>query len=123
MLKIILPISILLSFLVGVFFGTRAGFETQMYYDAPNKIKILSHQLDNDDPKTIPLGQIITQVRILNEPELTPFKSAFFLQVTGESALVSAHEKYISIIKDNTQYKEKMQFLCKHNESYSGKCN
>ena len=123
MLKIILPISILLSFLVGVFFGARAGFETQMYYDAPNKIKILSHQLDNDEPKTIPLGQIITQVRILNESEELKFKTPLILKFFPDGDLLASQfEKNYPEIEKNIYYQEALEDLCKINEKYKGKC-
>ena len=123
MRQILILSLILISFVSGIFLGDRLSTDSRAYFDAAGTIDFLSFMLDQEKGNEWISAEIITQVRILNEPELTPLKSALFLQVTGMSELVSAHEKYISIIKDNTQYKEKMQFLCKHNESYSGKCN
>ncbi len=123
MLKILLPISILLSFLFGVFFGARAGLETQMYYDAPNKIKILSHQLDNDDPKSIPLGQIINQIKILNESEELKFKTPLILKFFPDGdILASQFEKNYPEIEKSIHYQEALNFLCTWNEKYKDKC-
>ena len=106
-----------------MFLGTRAGFESQMYYDAPNKIKILSHQLDNDPLKSIPLGQIITQVRILNESEELKFKTPLILKFFPDGDLLASQfkENYPELEK-NIYYQQALEDLCKINEKYKDKC-
>ena len=121
-MKIILPISILLSFLVGVFFGTRASLDSLTYYDAPNKIKWLSFQLDNPD-EPIHFGEIIAQVRILNESEELKFKTPLILKFFPDGDLLASQfEKNYPEIEKNIYYQEALEGLCKINEKYKGKC-
>lgn len=114
---------IVISFLMGAFVGDRAGVDSRAYYDASGKLKILSSALDQQKENEWINGEIIKQVRILNESDITPFKSGFFLKITGNESFISEHEKYLPIIKASQIYKEKISFLCKYNEKYQSECN
>ena len=110
------------SFFIGAFVGNRVGIDSRTYYDAPGKLKVLSSVLDQEKENDWVEGETTTQVRILNEPDVTPFKSAFFLKIMGNGEFISEYEKYLPIVKVSQRYKEKMAFLCKYNEKYLGKC-
>lgn len=113
---------ILISFVTGAFLGNRVGSDSRAYYGASGKLKVLSSVLDQNKEKDWVEGEVSTQVRILNEPDVTPFKSAFFLKLTGSEEFISEHEKYLPIVQASKRYQEKMKFLCEYNEKYLDKC-
>lgn len=113
----------MIAFVSGIFLGDRLGVDSRAYYDASGKIKVLSSVLDQEKEKGWIEGEITQQVRILNEPDITPFKSAFFLKITGNKAFILEHEKYLPIIESSLQYEKTMNLLCEYNEKYLGKCN
>ena len=113
---------ITISFVIGAFLGNRVGADSRAYYDAPGKLKILSTVLDHNQELDWIEGEVTTQVRILNEAEITPFKNAFFLKLTGNDIFISEYKKHLPIVKASQRYQEKLKFLCKYNEKYIGKC-
>ena len=116
-------ILVIISFISGMIMGDRVGTNNRAYYDAPGKIQVLSSVLDKSMSNDWVEGEITKQVRILNEPEITGFKNRHFLHLmeNGES-FNSEYEKYSSIIRNSSRYKETLSFLCEHNENYKGKC-
>ena len=123
MRHLLISLLVLISFVSGVFLGDRLGVDSRAYYDASSKMKVLSSVLDQEKEKGWVKGEITEQVRILNEPDITPLKSALFLKLTGNGLFVSEHKKYLPIVTDSPQYQEAMKLLCEYNEKYSGKCN
>ena len=123
MRHLLILLLVLVSFVSGVFLGDRLGVDSRTYYDASSKMKVLSSVLDQEKEKGWVKGEITEQVRILNEPDITPLKSALFLKLTGNGLFVSEHKKYLPIVTDSPQYQEAMKLLCEYNEKYSGKCN
>ena len=123
MRHLLILLLVLISFVSGVFLGDRLGVDSRAYYDASSKMKVLSSVLDQEKEKGWVKGEITEQVRILNEPDITPLKSALFLKLTGNGLFVSEHKKYLPIVTDSPQYQEAMKLLCEYNEKYSGKCN
>ena len=120
---ILISCLVVIAFVSGIFLGDRLGMDSRAYYDASGKMKVLSSVLDQEKEKGWVEGEITQQVRILNEPDITPFKSAFFLKITGNEAFILEHEKYLPIIESSLQYEKTMNLLCEYNEKYLGKCN
>ena len=116
MRHILILFLIAFSFVSGIFLGERLGVDSRAYYDAPAKLKVLSSVQDQDKEIGWIEGEITEQVRIINEPSITPFKSAFFLKITGNKILTQEHDKYLPIVKNSIQYEETMKLLCKYND-------
>ena len=115
--------TIFLSFIAGTFLGANSSLESQMYYDAPNKIKILSHQLDQNASKDEVFGQIITQARILHESDQLKFKNKFILKFFPDGGLLALQfEENYPEVEKSIHYQEALRFLCKWNEKYKDKC-
>ena len=120
---VLIFLSILIAFILGAVYGNYAGSDSRGYYDAPARIKVLSSVLDQNKANEWIEGEIIKQIRILNEPTtITPYKSGLFLKIVGHSDFVGEYNKYLPIVTESNRYKKKMIFLCKHREDYKDKC-
>lgn len=116
-------LSVLVSFGVGAAFGYRVALDNQTYYDAPEKIVLYSSILEKGKAEEYLRGQVVRQVRILNEPDSTRFKNELMLLLPPHGLeFKEAHEQYLASIKGKSAYTEALAFLCEHNEQYVRFC-
>ncbi|MCG7993942.1 MAG: hypothetical protein JAZ06_00815 [Candidatus Thiodiazotropha taylori] len=120
---ILIVIVFLIPLSIGVSIGYRIGLDNQVYFDAPAKIVLYSSILENGKEKEYFKGQIIQQIRILNEPEYSKYKSELLLWLPPHGGeFRSVFQQYSSEASTKPAYKEALEFLCKHNEEYNLPC-
>lgn len=121
---VLITFCILLAFGAGTVLGYRSALNNQAYYDAPAKILLYSSIMEQGKGEEYFRGQIIRQIRILNEPEMTPHRNGFliFLPPHGPE-FKETYEHQLPLIETRAAYKEAVAFLCKDNEDYAGFCS
>lgn len=117
-------ICILLALCAGAVLGYRAAINNQVYYDAPAKILLYSSIMEQGKEEEYFLGEIIRQIRILNDPEMTPHRNGFLIFLPPHGAeFKQAYEHQLPLIDSRDAYKEAVALLCKYNEDYVGFCS
>ena len=119
----ILGLCILASLGLGAFIGYRTALDNQAYYDAPAKIFLYSSLIEQKKTEEYLRGQIIRQIRILNEPELTRYRNELLLQLPPHgSEVVKGYKHYLSQVENKSPYRDALAFLCDQEKDYSGAC-